>query len=96
MRRLVIVMVGSMLWGASLCAAQGAQGASATNPGDVPALLSDPSAFLVSSAAQAPGQPSWIVEGRACEGCPPRSVGRAVFQTTVVNVFYGLANIARG
>ena len=94
--RCVVVVMASMLWGASLCAAQGAPAASPADASDVPALLSDPSAFLVSSAAQAPGQPSWIIEGRACEGCPPRSVGRAVFQTTVVNVFYGLANIARG
>ena len=48
------------------------------------------------SAAQTPDQPSWIVERRACEGCPPRSVGRALFQTTVVNVMYGLANLVRG
>jgi hypothetical protein len=46
--------------------------------------------------AQTPGQPSWIAEGRACEGCPPRSVGKAIWQTTVVNVFYGVANLVRG
>ena len=33
---------------------------------------------------------------RACPGCPPRSVGKAIFQTTVVNVFYELANLIRG
>ena len=43
-----------------------------------------------------PEQPSWIAERRACEGCPKRSVGKALFQTTVVNVFYGVANLARG
>ena len=33
---------------------------------------------------------------RACDGCPERSVGRAIWQTTAVNVAYGLANLARG
>ena len=33
---------------------------------------------------------------RVCAGCPPRSVGRALWQTTVVNVFYGIANLVRG
>jgi len=33
---------------------------------------------------------------RACPGCPPRSVGRALFQETIVNVFYGAANLIRG
>jgi len=39
---------------------------------------------------------SWQTEGRACEGCPPRSVGRALAQTTIVNGFYELANLIRG
>jgi hypothetical protein len=38
----------------------------------------------------------WQAEGRTCEGCPRRSVGRALFQTTMINVFYELANLARG
>ena len=33
---------------------------------------------------------------RPCAGCPPRGVGRAFLQTTVVNVFYGIANLVRG
>ena len=37
-----------------------------------------------------------IEEGRACLGCPRRSVGKALFQTTIINVFYGLANLMRG
>jgi hypothetical protein len=38
----------------------------------------------------------WVAERRACEGCPPRSVGRALFQTTMINVFYEMANLIRG
>jgi len=41
-------------------------------------------------------QPWWLAERRACEGCPTRSVGKALFQTTVINGVYGLANLARG
>jgi hypothetical protein len=37
-----------------------------------------------------------IEEGRACLGCPRRSVGKALFQTTMVNVFYEVANLVRG
>ena len=33
---------------------------------------------------------------RSCDGCPVRSVGRALLQTTIVNGFYELANLARG
>jgi hypothetical protein len=33
---------------------------------------------------------------RACDACPPRRPGHAVLQTTVVNVLYELANLARG
>ena len=33
---------------------------------------------------------------RACPGCPPRRVGRALLQTTGINVIYGLANLVRG
>jgi hypothetical protein len=41
-------------------------------------------------------QNPWMAEGRACEGCPPRRVGKAFLQTTVVNVAYELANLGRG
>jgi hypothetical protein len=97
MRRVAVVMLGSMFWGASLCAAQGTQEASSTDANGPPTMLADQAASLAAaSVAQTPGQPSWIAEGRACEGCPPRSVGRALFQTTVVNVFYEAANLIRG
>ena len=40
--------------------------------------------------------PTWVAERRACEGCPPRSVGRALLQTTMINVAYEAANLIRG
>lgn len=33
---------------------------------------------------------------RACDACPARRAGRALIQTTGINVLYGLANLARG
>ena len=33
---------------------------------------------------------------RPCEGCPPRRVWRSLFQTTWINVVYGLTNLMRG
>ena len=33
---------------------------------------------------------------RPCDGCPPRSVGKALFQVTMVNVLYEMANLIRG
>jgi hypothetical protein len=33
---------------------------------------------------------------RACDGCPPRRIGTAFFQATMINVFYVLGNLARG
>ena len=62
-----------------------------------------PSPFAVNAADglfykadQPSGQPSWAAERRACEGCPRRSVGHAFVDVTVINVFYGLANLVRG
>ena len=96
-RRVAAVMLGSMLWGVSLCAAQGTQVAASPDSKEPPTMLADQMARVVAaSVAQEPGEPSWIAERRACEGCPPRSVGRALFQTTIINVFYELANLARG
>jgi hypothetical protein len=94
--RLAAVMLGSMFWGVSPSAAQ-------DSPDPPPAALTEPaslfdqaSRFTASSLAQTPGEASWLVEKRACEGCPRRSVGRALFQTTIVNVMYGVANLIRG
>jgi hypothetical protein len=39
---------------------------------------------------------TWASERRACEGCPRRSVGRAFFAATMINVFYETANLVRG
>ena len=68
-----------------------AQGA-APEPPPAPPVSNSVSDSLVTRLRQAP----WIAEGRACEGCPRRSVGKAFSQTTIINVFYELANLARG
>jgi hypothetical protein len=48
------------------------------------------------SDVPSPAAPAPLDEGRACPGCPRRSVGKALFQTTMVNVAYELANLIRG
>src|SRR6185436_6056643 len=96
MRCVAVVMLGSMLWGVSLVAAQGPQEAPLPDPNGAPTLTDQAASLAAASLAQTPGQPAWIAERRACEGCPPRSVGRALFQTTIVNVFYEMANLIRG
>jgi hypothetical protein len=40
--------------------------------------------------------PPPVAERPVCEGCPPRSVGRSIFQATMINVFYEVANLVRG
>jgi len=52
----------------------------------------------VFSATAAPPQPArdWVSERRACDGCPRRSVGRALWQTTLINILYEGANLLRG
>ncbi len=56
-----------------------------------------PSPILgVDEAGRKQAQPDWVAERRACAGCPKRSVGRAIFQTTIINVFYEAANLIRG
>ncbi len=60
-------------------------------------LTFDPAAFSIEpQTGQPPGQQPLSMEGRACEGCPRRSVGKSLFQATVINVFYELANLIRG
>jgi hypothetical protein len=53
---------------------------------------------LEHEAASQPASPptSWQDEGRACPGCPKRSVAKALIQATVINGLYELANLARG
>lgn len=54
-------------------------------------VSSSPAAFAQSGEpSQGPDTPS------TCAACPKRSVGRALFQTTMVNVFYEMANLVRG
>ncbi len=50
--------------------------------------------YTTTDTSQQPTNP--VGERRACEGCPRRSVGRALFQTTMINVFYEAANLIRG
>lgn len=52
----------------------------------------------VDKPASSADQPTfdWAAQGRPCEACPPRSVGKALFQSTMINTFYGLANLMRG
>jgi hypothetical protein len=66
----------------------------------IAAQAQDPSApVLASSGAreEKPQQPfDWQAEGRACEACPRRSVGRAFLQNFLINVLYESANLIRG
>ena len=56
----------------------------------------DGTAASTDPSGQSAVQPPWIAQRRACEGCPPRSVGKALAQTTIINGFYGVANLIRG
>jgi hypothetical protein len=47
-------------------------------------------------AAARQQSPDQMTERRACDGCPPRSVGRALLQTTMINVLYESVNLIRG
>lgn len=63
-------------------------------PSEPTAPLTLPSAAELVDAAE--HQPPPAADNRACDACPPRSVGRALWQTTAINVIYGVANLARG
>ena len=68
--------------------------------GSAPSILEPvgpPEGMLGKSIALAETeQPTKSGGQRACDGCPRRSVGRALFQTTMLNVFYEAANLIRG
>ena len=69
-----------------------AQGTTPENPAD-----GSWSGDVVVEAAPPQEPPAASVDlRRACAGCPPRSVGKALFQTTMVNVVYEMANLVRG
>ena len=70
-----MVMLGSVLCGVSLCATQDTQDAPSPDAIGPPTTLADQTArFAAASVAQTSDQPSWIVEQRACEGCPQRTI----------------------
>ena len=50
----------------------------------------------ITASASSAYVPPQATAGGACDGCPKRSVGRAFLDTTLINVVYGLANLARG
>jgi Domain of unknown function (DUF3943) len=84
-RPAVTALVCALLISAAPAAAQ------ETEPSFLARAIESASLFEQPSPAPDP-----YANARPCAGCPPRGVGRAFLQTTVVNVFYGLANLARG
>jgi hypothetical protein len=75
-----------------------AAAASREAPRTVP--IADAVAAAVAQEAREPGlqspdQPSPDAD-RRCDGCPPRSVGKALLHTTLINGVYELANLIRG
>jgi hypothetical protein len=65
-----------------------------------PASVEPTASGLLSSARTGTtvpeADPQSIDLKRACDGCPPRSVGKAMWHTTAINGFYELANLIRG
>lgn len=51
---------------------------------------------LPQTPATAPQPDQLHTQGRACEGCPRRSVGNALLDELLINVLYGSINLARG
>jgi len=60
------------------------------------AVTPGPGGAATAAGSQSPGRPTVQPDGRACAGCPQRRPGHALLQTTYVNLFYGLGNLARG
>lgn len=86
-----MLTIAAVVWCAGAAGAQSDPGQ--TGP-DAPSSLAAQAAMLVAQEAATP--PAWVAERRACEACPPRSVGKALLQTTIVNGFYEAANLIRG
>ena len=61
-----------------------------------PTAAAMPTPWAEAIRVQPDAQPTWVTENRACPGCPRRSVRRALWQATVINGLYELANLARG
>jgi hypothetical protein len=98
LRRAIGAMAMMQLWSAGTAAAQ--EGAVTGSP---PFLIEQALARTFDTAIEGSAEvgvqdPASAPQGdrRACDGCPPRSVGRALLQTTIVNGIYELANLARG
>ena len=99
-RAMRVALLGLTMWPVTA----GAQQAAPSPPApfvDFGGLTRSPPVFLPESpfsvsddTRQEPAE--WVAEGRACEGCPPRSVGRALWQTTLINIIYEAANLIRG
>ena len=74
--------------------------ASALLLGSAGAVFAQPAASDMRAAAAAPEndkRPEQVSDTkRLCAACPPHRPGRALWQTTAINVFYELANLARG
>ena len=74
--------------------------ASALLLGSAGAVFAQPAVSDLRAAAAAPENDKRPEQAsdtkRLCAACPPHRPGRALWQTTAINVFYELANLARG
>ena len=96
MRRILILTCLAVL---ARAAATGAQPAPQPEQAAGPSLLArlpDLAAASVQADAGQDQPPSGSVDRRACEGCPPRSVGKALLHATIINGAYEAANLIRG
>ena len=83
----------AVLAGGAALSAQSATPAEPLLDQAIALVENDPSGQDAGGGGDADG---WASERRGCEGCPRRSVGRAFFAATMINVFYEAANLARG